>query len=89
MKITFDAKDEPTNDVKAGQVRYDSDGNGAYIIVTKGESKDKPFNGLILLEDTEDELYGALNWREGTDSDGIRNEFPIVVDAELILKGAK
>lgn len=89
MQITLKEEPKSVEDVKVGQVRYDSDGNGTYIIVTKGESKDKPFNGLILLEDTEDELYGALNWREGTVADGIRDEFPIVVDAELILKGAK
>ena len=89
MRITLKENPKSVEDVKVGQVRYDSDGNGTYIIVTRGESKDKPFNGLILLEDTEDELYGALNWREGTDAVGIRDEFPIVVDAELILKGAK
>lgn len=89
MQLTLKEEPKSVEDVKVGQVRYDSDGSGAYIIVTKGESKDKPFNGLILLEDAEDELYGALNWREGTDADGIINEFPIVVDAELILKGAK
>lgn len=89
MQITLKEEPKSVEDVKVGQVRYDSDGNGTYIIVTKGESKDRPFNGLILLEDTEDELYGALNWREGTVADGIRDEFPIVVDAELILKGAK
>ena len=89
MQITLKEEQKTVEDVKVGQVRYDSDGNGTYIIVTKGVSKERPFNGLILLEDTEDELYGAINWQGGTDADGIRNEFPIVVDAELILKGAK
>ena len=87
MRIIFDVKDEPTNDVYVGQVRKDD--YGVFAIVAKGESADKPFNAYLFTENVNDELYGVINWREGTSSDGIRAEFPTVVDAELILKGAK
>lgn len=91
MRIIFDVKDEPTNDVYVGQVRKDD--YGVFAIVAKGESADKPFNAYLFTENVNDELYGelygAINWREGTTADGIRAEFPSVVDAELILKGAK
>ena len=87
MRIIFDVKDEPTNDVYVGQVRKDD--YGVFAIVTKGVSEDKPFNAYLLTECVDDDLYGAINWREGTTADGIRAEFPSVVDAELILKGAK
>ena len=87
MRIIFDVKDEPTNDVYAGQVRKDED--GVYAIVANTESEDKPFNAYLFTEDVDDDLYGVINWREGTTADGIRAEFPTVVDAELILKGAK
>ena len=87
MKIIFDVKDEPTNDVYVGQVRKDE--HGVFAIVAKGVSEDKPFNAYLITENVNDDLYGVINWREGTTSDGIRAEFPTVVDAELILKGAK
>ena len=87
MRIIFDVKDEPTNEVYVGQVRKDE--FGVFAIVAKGVSADKPFNAYLFTEDEDDDLYGAINWREGTTADGIRAEFPTVVDAELILKGAK
>ena len=87
MRIIFDVKDGPTNEVYVGQVRKDE--FGVFAIVAKGESADKPFNAYLFTENVNDELYGVINWREGTSSDGIRAEFPTVVDAELILKGAK
>ena len=87
MRIIFDVKDEPTNDVYVGQVRKDD--YGVFAIVAKGESADKPFNAYLFTECVDDDLYGAINWREGTTADGIRLEFPTIVDAELILKGAK
>ena len=87
MRIIFDVKDEPTNDVYVGQVR--KDGYGVFAIVAKGESADKPFNAYLFTENVNDELYGVINWREGTTADGVRSEFPTIVDAELTLKGAK
>ena len=87
MRIILDVKDEPTNDVYVGQVRKDD--YGVFAIVAKGESADKPFNAYLFTEDVDDDLYGVINWSTGTDADGIRSEFPTVVDAELILKGAK
>ena len=87
MRIIFDVKDEPTNDVYVGQVRKDE--FGVFAIVAKGVSEDKPFNAYLLTESEDDDLYGVINWREGTTADGIRSEFPTEVDAELILKGAK
>ena len=87
MRIIFDVKDEPTNDVYVGQVRKDE--FGVFAIVAKGESADKPFNAYLITENVNDDLYGVINWREGTTSDGIRSEFPTIVDAELTLKGAK
>ena len=88
MKIIFDVKDEPTNDVYVGQVRKDE--HGVFAIVAKGVSEDKPFNAYLFTESDEfSDLDGVINWREGTTSDGIRAEFPTIVDAELILKGAK
>ena len=87
MRIIFDVKDEPTNDVYVGQVRKDD--YGVFAIVAKGESADKPFNAYLFTENVNDELYGVINWREGTTADGIRAEFPTIVDAELTLKGAK
>ena len=87
MRIIFDVKDEPTNEVYVGQVRKDE--FGVFAIVAKGVSADKPFNAYLFSEDEDDDLYGAINWRNGTTEDGIRAEFPTVVDAELILKGAK
>ena len=87
MRIIFDVKDEPANDVYVGQVRKDD--YGVFAIVAKGESADKPFNAYLFTENVNDELYGVINWREGTSSDGIRAEFPTIVDAELTLKGAK
>ena len=87
MRIIFDVKDEPTNDVYVGQVRKDE--FGVFAIVAKGVSEDKPFNAYLFTEDVDDGLYGAINWSTGTDADGIRSEFPTIVDAELTLKGAK
>ena len=87
MRIIFDVKDEPTNDVYVGQVR--KDGFGVFAIVAKGESADKPFNAYLFTENVNDDFYGAISWREGTTADRIRADFPTVVDAELILKGAK
>ena len=87
MRIIFDVKDEPANDVYVGQVRKDE--FGVFAIVAKGESSDKPFNAYLFTENVNDELYGVINWREGTTADGVRSEFPTIVDAELILKGAK
>lgn len=87
MRIIFDVKDEPLDDVYAGQVRKDE--YGVFAIVARGESADKPFNAYLFTEDVDDALYGVINWREGTTADGIRSEFPTIVDAELILKGAK
>ena len=87
MRIIFDVKDEPTNDVYVGQVRKDD--YGVFAIVAKGESADKPFNAYLITENVNDDLYGVINWREGATADGIRAEFPAIVDAELILKGAK
>lgn len=87
MRIIFDVKDEPTNEVYVGQVRKDE--YGTIAIVAKGESTIKPFNAYLLTECEDDNLYGAINWGIGTDADGIIEEFPTVVDAELILKGAK
>lgn len=87
MRIIFDVKDEPINDVYVGQVRKDE--FGVFAIVAKGESEDKPFNAYLFTEYEDDDLYGAINWRTGTDADGIRAEFPTIVDAELTLKGAK
>ena len=87
MRIIFDVKDEPTNDVYAGQVRKDED--GVYAIVANTESADNPFNAYLFTEDVDDDLYGVINWRGGTTADGIRSEFPTIVDAELTLKGAK
>lgn len=87
MKNIFDVKDEPTNDVYVGQVRKDE--FGVFAIVSKGESADKPFNAYLFTESVDDDLYGVINWREGTTADRIRAEFPAIVDAELILKGAK
>ena len=87
MRIIFYVKDEPTNDVYVGQVRKDD--YGVFAIVAKGESADKPFNAYLFTEDVDDDLYGVINWREGTTADGIRAEFPTIVNAELILKGAK
>ena len=59
------------------------------MLFRSGESADKPFNAYLFTENVNDELYGVINWREGTTADGIRAEFPTVVDAELTLKGAK
>ena len=88
MRIIFYVKDEPTNDVYVGQVRKDD--YGVFAIVAKGESVDKPFNAYLFTESNEfSDLDGAINWRYGTTADGIRAEFPTIVDAELILKGAK
>ena len=87
MRIIFDVKDEPTNEVYVGQVRKDE--FGVFAIVAKGVSADKPFNAYLFTENVDDNLYGAINWREGTTADRIRAEFPTVVDAEIILKGAK
>ena len=87
MRIIFDVKDEPTNEVYVGQVRKDE--FGVFAIVAKGVSEDKPFNAYLFTENVDDDLYGAINWREGTTSDGIISEFPTIVDAELMLKGAK
>ena len=87
MRIIFDVKDEPTNDVYVGQVR--KDGFGVFAIVAKGESADKPFNAYLFTENVDDDFYGAISWREGTTADRIRADFPTVVGAELILKGAK
>ena len=87
MRIIFDVKDEPTNDVYVGQVRKDE--FGVFAIVAKGESADKPFNAYLFTENVNDDFYGAISWREGTTADRIRADFPTVVDAELILKGAK
>ena len=87
MRIIFDVKDEPTNEVYVGQVRKDE--FGVFAIVAKGESEDKPFNAYLFTEDEDDDLHGVINWSTGTDADGIRAEFPTIVDAELILKGAK
>ena len=87
MRIIFDVKDEPTNDVYVGQVRKDD--YGVFAIVAKGESADKPFNAYLFTENVYDELYGVINWREGTTADGVRSEFPTIVDAELTLKGVK
>ena len=42
MRIIFDVKDEPTNEVYVGQVRKDE--FGVFAIVAKGVSADKPFN---------------------------------------------
>lgn len=87
MRIIFDVKDEPTDDVYVGQVRKDE--YGTIAIVVKGESTDKPFNACLFTECEADNLYGEINWSIGTDAAGIIAEFPTVVDAELILKGAK
>ena len=87
MRIIFDVKDEPSNEVYVGQVRKDE--FGVFAIVAKGVSADKPFNAYLFTEDVDDDLYGVINWSTGTDADGIRAEFPAIVDAELILKGAK
>ena len=87
MRIIFDVKDEPTNDVYVGQVRKDE--FGVFAIVARGESADKPFNAYLITENVDDYLYGVINWFEGTTADGIRSEFPTIVDAELTLKGAK
>lgn len=89
MKIIFDVKDEPTNDVYVGQVRKDEHGVFAIISHGRTDDKDKPFNAYLFTENVDDDLYGVINWREGTTADGVRAEFPTVVDAELILKGAK
>ena len=87
MRIIFDVKEEPTNDVYVGQVRKDE--FGVFAIVAKGVSADKPFNAYLFTEDEDDDLYGVINWREGTTADRIRAEFPAIVGADLILKGAK
>ena len=87
MRIIFDVKDEPTNEVYVGQVRKDE--HGVFAIVARGDSHDRPFNAYLITENESDYLYGVINWFEGTTADGIRAEFPTVVDAELILKGAK
>ena len=86
MRIKFDVKDETTSDVYVGQVRKDE--FGVYAIVSKWDSEDRPFNVYLITEE-EDDLHGAINWSRGTDAEGIRAEFPTIVDAELILKGAK
>lgn len=77
MKNIFDVKDEPTNDVYVGQVRKDE--FGVFAIVSKGESADKPFNAYLFTESVDDDLYGVINWREGTTADRIRAEFPATV----------
>lgn len=87
MRIIFDVKDEPTNDVYVGQVRKSED--GVFAIVAKGVSEDKPFNAYIFTDSETDNLFGVINWRDGTSADKIRAEFPTIVDAELTLKGAK
>ena len=89
MRIIFDVKDEPTNGVYVGQVRKDE--FGVFAIISHGvtDDEDRPFNAYLFTESAEDNLYGAINWREGTTADGVRAEFPTVVDAELTLKGAK
>lgn len=89
MRIIFDVKDEPTNDVYVGQVRKDEHGVFAIISHGRADDKDKPFNAYLFTEDEDDDLHGVINWFEGTTADGIRAEFPTIVDAELILKGAK
>ena len=89
MKIIFDVKDEPANDVYVGQVRRDEFGVYASVSHGKDEDEDKPFNAYVFTEDVDDDLYGVINWNEGTTAAGIRSEFPTIVDAELILKGAK
>lgn len=86
MRIIFDVKDEQPNEVEVGQVRKDE--FGVYAIVSKWDSEDRPFNAYLITEEDND-LHGAINWSRGTTADGIRAEFPTIVDAELILKGAK
>lgn len=88
MRIIFDVKDEPTNEVQVGQVRKGSD--GVYAIIAKGSTESKPFNAYLFTEgDHLGELDGAINWYEGTDAQSILDEFPTLIDAELTLKGAK
>src|SRR5699024_5452031 len=77
MRIIFDVKEEPTNDVYVGQVRKDE--FGVFAIVSKGEPADKPFNAYLFTERVDDDLYGVINWREGTTADRIRAEIRATV----------
>lgn len=89
MKIIYDAPYNNADEVYVGQARRDE--HGVYVIVTKGESKEKPFN-VVMFTDNEDEqdIFGAINWSGGGVSAGaIIAEFPEVLSATLIFEGAE
>lgn len=89
MKITFAEKDESKDEVYVGQVRKGEFGVIAIITHGRAGDKDKPLNAILFTEDEDDLLYGVINWKDGTDANRIRAVFPTIVDAELILKGAR
>lgn len=89
MRITIKEKDETSGEVYVGQVR--TDGLGMYAIVSHARTggKDKPLNAILFTEYEDDFHYGVINWKDGTDASRIKEVFPKVVDAELIIKGEK
>lgn len=96
MEVVFkeNALRKVDDEVVVGQLRRSHD--GIYAIITNGRDKEHPFNAVMVAVDEtmygheDEDLVWSINWgQNGTDAEGIREEFPIRVFGTLSIRGDK